>query len=261
MPSKTFHVTLYKNLRKIRLSCSTTSIQILCLINCKNFATFSKSFTLIWIHVSAQHEKSFSFRRWEGGTSWPANQMVAKRERERESQEKRRLKVEKRTKNVNKPAKWKQIPPTNQIHPPSANSPHPNKVCERERERAPWRENCPCSQCIVVEMRAASRQEFPLQIEEKPLALPRRFATRLRGGTSWRRAVRADGRVCCRKRQLATDRQLTTVWQVATSDSRQRATCNVQLCKLVLASIINCNCNCNNNLCNDQSVWQLTTLC
>lgn len=69
-----------------------------------------------------------------GGREAPLDQQIRwlRRERERECQEKRRLKVEKRTKNVNKPAKWKQIPPTNQIHPPSANSPHPNKVYERE---------------------------------------------------------------------------------------------------------------------------------
>lgn len=194
-----------------------------------------------------------------GGREAPLDQQIRWLRREREP---RKTPAEggKTNEKRKQTGKMKTNPPHKPNSPPERKLTTP-KQSLRERERAPWRENCPCSQCIVVKMRAASRQEFPLQIEEKPLALPRRFATRLRGGTSWRRAVRADGRVCCRKRQLATDRQLTTVWQVATSDSRQRATCNVQLCKLVLASIINCNCNCNNNLCNAQSVWQLTTLC
>lgn len=175
----------------------------------------------MWIHVSAQYEKSFLFCGWGGegkGTSWPTNQMVAKRK----SQEKRRLKVEKRTKNVNKPAKWKQIPPNKPNSPPVAQTHHTQTKAVRE---SGLKRELPLCALHSGENACSKPTRISLANWGKTFS----FATRLRDGTSWRRAVRADGRVCCRKRQLTIDRQLTTVWQlwqVATSNNRQRATCN-----------------------------------
>lgn len=77
---------------------------------------------------------------------------------------------------------------TNPPHKP--NSPPERKLTTpkqslRERERERLKERTALV-CIALWWKCVQQADknFPLQIEEKPLALPRRFATRLRGGTS-----------------------------------------------------------------------------
>lgn len=163
------------------------------------------------------------------GREAPLDQQIRwlRRERERE-REPRKTPAEggKTNEKRKQTGKMKTNPPTNQIHPPSANSPHPNKVCERERASALKRELPLCA--LHCGGNACSK---PTRISLANWGKTFSFATSLCNATARRNqltASRASRRSCLlsQKAKLATDRQLTTVWQVATSDSRQRATCN-----------------------------------
>lgn len=168
---------------------------------------------------------------WKGGgekLKAPLDQQIRWLRREREPR-KKPAEGGKMNEKRKQTGKMKTNPPNKPNSPPVAQTHHTQTKTVRERERK--RESGLKRELPLCALHCGGNAcSKPTRISLANWGKTFSFATRLRDGTSWRRAVRADGRVCCRKRQLTTEQaannSVASVAIVATSDNRQRATCN-----------------------------------
>lgn len=186
-------------------------LKTVCLINCKNFVTFSKLQRWYGCRLRRSTKSPLFFRQDKGCL------LTSTSDGCKESEEKAGW----RWKNVNKPAKWKQIENVGKFKQ-RAQTHHTQRRCQRERERERvWERQRELSLCIIA-LWWKKRHGISLRNREKPFS----NCHVVQRGCE---AEPVDGEPCKQTVVFVEAAynvgNLWQLWQLVTTDNVQRVEC------------------------------------